>query len=371
MPKKITILHILPNLSRGGAERVCVDILKNLDQEKFSPVLLLFKKNREGKEMGAELVAAGVPIFSLSKRILIDPINFGKIIALIKKIKPDIIHTHLGGDIYGRLAGKILHVPIIVSTEHNLNKNEKKSATYLKRITTKWANKIFAVSESVREDAIIRYQLNPEKITVLYNGIDTNFFRPEDNQNQFQNKDNSHKLVLGALGRLSAQKGFMSLIEAISKTKNKNYSLEIGGVGELENDFKKRIKELELINRVSLLGLVDTKKFLNKIDIFIFPSLWEGLGLAILEAGAMNKPIIASQIEGVREVLDEDNAFLFPAGDDDILAEKIDFVINNLNSSDVKRRVEIVQKIIREKFSVDDMVIKYANWYESLFNKEA
>jgi glycosyltransferase involved in cell wall biosynthesis len=70
-------------------------------------------------------------------------------------------------------------------------------------------------------------------------------------------------------------------------------------------------------------------------------------------------------------VPDEDNAFLFPAGDDDILAEKIDFVINNLNSSDVKRRVEIVQKIIREKFSVDDMVIKYANWYESLFNKEA
>ncbi len=367
MPKKLIVLHILPNLSRGGAERFCVEILKNLDKEKFSPVLLLFKENGSGEEMKLELKKANVPVFAIKKLALIDPINFGQIIKVIKTIKPDIVHTHLGGDIYGRLAAKILKIPIIVSTEHNLNRSEKKKATWLKKITAAWTHKIFAVSQAVREDAILRYKLKPEQITVLYNGIDTNLYTSSNISNRLYNDNNSNKIIIGALGRLSSQKGFMSLIEAAAKTKNKNYLIEIAGEGELEGELKKRIKELELINRVRLVGRVEAKSFLAKIDIFIFTSLWEGLGLAILEAGAMGKPIIASQIGGVREILNEDNAFLFPAGDDDEIAEKIDFVLNNLNSQEVKNKIETTSKIIKEKFELSDMVKKYANWYEKLF----
>jgi glycosyltransferase involved in cell wall biosynthesis len=369
MLKKIIVLHILPNLNRGGAERVCVDILKNLDREKFSPILLLFKENGAGQEMKLELNQANVPIFAIKKLALIDPLNFGKIIATIKQVQPDIIHTHLGGDIYGRLAGKILKIPIIVSTEHNLNRSERKKATWLKKITANWADKIFAVSEAVREDAILRYKLNPEKITVLYNGIDTNLFNPRNALNGSARTDNSKRLIIGALGRLSPQKGFISLVEATAKTKNKNYLLEIAGEGELEGELKKRIKTLELINRVQLVGRVDSKAFLSKIDIFIFSSLWEGLGLAILEASAMRKPIIASQIGGVREIINEESAYLFPAGDDDLMAEKIDWVINNLNSQEVNSKIEMAEKIVKEKFELQDMVTKYANWYEKLSSK--
>ncbi|HZJ41238.1 MAG TPA: glycosyltransferase, partial [Candidatus Saccharimonadales bacterium] len=352
-----------------GAERIAVDILKNLDREHFTPALLLFKDNNQGQELKAELAAANVPIISLHKRLLIDPLNITLIIRAVTKLKPDIIHTHLGGDIYGILAGRLNKVPVIVSTEHNVNKSAKKSAEFIKKINLKSVNKIFAVSNAVREDAITRYHLNPEKITVVYNGIDSAFFDPATVSDWLPGRIGGEKVVIGALGRLSQQKGFMSLIEAAAKTKNKNYLIEIAGVGEMAGELKKRIKDLELINRVRLIGPVNAKNFLSQIDIFILPSLWEGLGLVILEAGASLKPIIASQAGGIMEILNEENAWLFPVGDDDILAQKIDFLINNLNSLETKFKVEAVKNLVKEKFSLEKMITKYSNWYETLLNE--
>lgn len=368
MTKKINILHILPNLSRGGAERVAVDILKNLDRERFAPALLLFKDNHQGEEMRAELSAAGVPIISLHKRLLIDPLNIALIIRAVAKLKPDIIHTHLGGDIYGVLAGRLKKVPIIVSTEHNVNKSARKSAELIKKLNLKSLTKIFAVSSAVREDAISRYHLNPDKITVVYNGVDSNFFDQSTVSDWLPARVDTEKVVIGALGRLSPQKGFMSLIEAAAKTKNKNYLIEIGGVGEMAGELRKRIKDLELINRVRLIGPVNTKNFLSQVDIFVLPSLWEGLGLVILEAAASAKPIIASATGGILEILNEDNAWLFPAGDDDTLAQKIDFLINNLNTQETQFKVEAVKNLVKERFSLEKMVAKYSQWYETLLN---
>jgi len=366
MIKKISVLHILPSLSRGGAERVAVDILKNLDQTHFAPALLLFKDNKQGEELKAELAAAGVPVISLHKRLLIDPLNIALIIRAVTKLKPDIIHTHLGGDIYGILAGKLQKVPVIVSTEHNINQSAKKSAELIKKVNLKSVTKIFAVSNAVREDAISRYHLKPEKITVVYNGIDSQHFDPSKVSDWLPGRSDGEKVIIGAIGRLSQQKGFMSLIEAAAKTKNKNYLIEIAGVGEMAGELQKRIKDLELINRVKLIGPVNARNFLSQIDIFVLPSLWEGLGLVILEAGASEKPIIASATGGILEILNEDNAWLFPVGDDDILAQKIDFLINNLQTAETARKVAAVNELVKEKFSLTKMVAKYATWYEEL-----
>ncbi len=370
MQEKIKVLHILPNLSNGGAERVCVNILKNLNQEIFSPVLLLFKENGEGEDMKLELASTGVPVISLKKRLLIDPLNLYQIIKVVNDFTPDIIHTHLGGDIYGLIAGKLKKTKIIVSTEHNINKNERKVISKFKKINSQFFTKIFAVSQAVREDSILKYEIAPDKITVLYNGIDIDLLtKPEAIESSFR-LDSENKVIIGALGRLSSQKGFICLIEAAAKTKNKNYLINIGGKGELEGELKKRIKDLELINRIQLVGEVKTKKFLQNIDIFVLPSLWEGLGLVILEAGAIGKPIISSGVDGVREILNEENSFFFPVGDDDKLAETIDLVISNLHTSDTQKKIQNLQNIIKEKFSLTDMVKRYSDWYQKLFDEK-
>lgn len=365
MIKKIKILHILPNLSHGGAERVCYNILNNLNLEKFSPSLLLFKENNSGEDFKSILKSKGIEIISLEKKCLIDLKNFYQIIKVIKKIQPDIVHTHLGGDIYGRLAAKLVKTPIIVSTEHNLNYNEKTSATLLKTVSAKYANKIFAVSEAVKIDAIKRYNLKPEKVETIYNGIDLNIFKTEQ-ENTGEEKE---RYIIGALGRLTEQKGFSTLIEAVSKTKHENYQLSIAGKGELETSLKNQIKNQGLETRISLLGTVDAKKFIDDIDIFVFPSHWEGLGLAVLEAAALDKPIIASRIDGVKEIINENSGLLFQAKDANDLAEKIDYLIDNYNSSETQEKIKIAHEIVVKTFSLEKMIKSYESAYENLINE--
>lgn len=362
MPKKIKILHLLPNLSSGGAEKVCYNLLFNLNQEEFSPSLLLFKENGAGETWKKELSDKNIKIISLRKNYLIDLVNFWNIFRTIKKIKPDILHTHLGGDIYGRLAGKIAGVPIIVSTEHNLNQNERRLATVLKKFTSRYAAKIFAVSEAAKNDALKRYSLSPKKITVIYNGIDLNAFKPIE-------REANKPLIIGALGRLTIQKGFETLIEAATKTANKDYLVKVAGTGELEKTLKDKITALGLAKRFELLGEVKASDFLASIDIFVFPSLWEGLGLALLEAGAMAKPIIASETGGIKEIITDDNGWLSPAGNATELAAKIDLVIDNLNSEETKAKTKKIKNLIDSRFNLKIMITAYEKWYRELFLK--
>ncbi|HPY08888.1 MAG: glycosyltransferase [Patescibacteria group bacterium] len=380
MADKIKVMHIIPNLRGGGAERVCFDLLMNLDADKYEKSLILFKDNGEGQIWREQLANRGVKIIALKKQYLFDLKNFREIFSAIKKNKPHILHTHLGGDIYGRLAGFLNKVPIIISTEHNLNKQERKGATCLKTLTSLWADMIFPVSEAVKQDAQKRYRLNPHKLTVIYNGIDTNIFKSKSveslNKDEPRlndvnlNKDKAEKIIIGSLGRLTEQKGFKILIEAISKTKHKNFLVKIGGEGELKEVLQKQIDNLGLSERIFLLGQVDPIDFLKEIDIFVLPSLWEGLGLVVLEAALANKPIIASRVDGLLEIINSDNAWLFTAGDSNELARQIDELIDNLNSEETQRKIASIRKIVEEKFSLTKMVENYSAWYEKLSQKK-
>ncbi len=110
--------------------------------------------------------------------------------------------------------------------------------------------------------------------------------------------------------------------------------------------------------------------FLKKIDIFVLPSLWEGLGLVALEAALANKPIIASRVDGIKEIINSDNAWLFTAGDSNELVRQIDELIDNLNSEETQRKIASIRKIVEEKFSLTKMVENYSAWYEKLSQKK-
>jgi L-malate glycosyltransferase len=363
MSKKIKLVHLLPNLSGGGAEKVCMQILLGIDKKKYQTYLLLFKDNDSslGISEKNELKKNEVKIISLKKLYLLDIFNFFQIIKHLKKIQADILHCHLGGDIYGPLASYFLKKIKIISTEHNINISEKKINRFIKKFTIKRMNKICAVSLAVKNDAVKRYGINDQKISVVYNGVDFNYYQIEKNKDH-----NDSKIILGAMGRLNEQKGHKVLIEACSLLKNQNFILEIAGEGELKNDLEKQIKNLKLNNHLILLGQVDSRKWLNEIDIFIMPSLWEGLGLAVLEAAALKKPIIASAVDGILEILDENNSFLYKKNDPHQLAKIIDYLLENLDSQNVQEKINICYKITLNKFSLDKMIKNYQRIYENI-----
>lgn len=364
MSKKIKILHVLPSLVTAGAERVVHDLLLGLDRERFESSLLLFKDIKANNSWREDILASKINIFSLQKKYLFDLKNFFQLLAIIKKLKPAIVHTHLGADIYGRLAAKIAGVKIIVSTEHNLNHSENFLTRLIKMITIRFAVQVFAVSRAVAKYVRHHYKMPAEKITVVYNGIDLNIFEPSVARQERKQKD--AKLVIGAIGRLTEQKGFKDLIQAVSQTKASNYVVKIAGQGELEDSLRQLIKSLNLESRVELVGLVDSNKFISSLDIFVVPSRWEGLGLVVLEAGALARPIIASEVDGLKEIINPDNGYLFAAGDSLALARKIDEVIGDLQTSVMDSKIQKIRETVKNRFSLNKMIAEYSRWYEEL-----
>lgn len=364
MPKKIKILHVLPSLTKAGAERVVFNLLNNLDQDKYELALLLFKDEGEGLAWKQVLLNKNIEIKCLKKCCLFDFFNFYQIIKYFNNFKPDIVHTHLGGDIYGRLAAKITGIKIIVSTEHNLNVKERYCAWWFKKWTAKFANKIFAVSKSVLEDASKRYRLKEEQVNVIYNGIDFSNFISKNLENE-----KKEIITIGTLSRLTKQKGLHILIKAVAKSREANFVVKVAGTGELKANLEEQIKQLNLTNKVSLVGQVNAPEFLSEIDIFVFPSLWEGLGLALLEAAAMSKVVIASDIDGIKEVVDEETGFLFESGKTDDLANKLDEVVSDFYLPSVQSKAKKLHIKTKTNFSLEKMVTAYDDWYNKLLQE--
>lgn len=360
---KIKIIHILPSFKFGGAERLTVDLLKNLEHSKFE-AKIIFIKPAAKNIWEDELKKNNIPIIKLNKKSKIDIKIFFALVKILKKEKSDIVHTHLFlGHIFGILAAKLARVKCIVSTEHNLNYSEKFYHRLLRKITAKLTNVTIAVSEAVKYYTISYEGIKKDNIIVINNGVETERFL---NRKRRYNKQD---LVIGSIGRLSKQKGFDFLINAIKRINNDKITCCIAGEGEFMNNLQKQIELLNLQAKVKLIGRVnDVTGFLKKIDIFILPSRWEGFGIVILEAGLSGLPVIASRIDGIKEIIDDnDNGLLVNVGDEDQLAQKINDLIKNSKKREILG-INLQNKIIK-KFNIKAITKQYEKIYISIFNK--
>ncbi|MDA3802482.1 MAG: glycosyltransferase [Patescibacteria group bacterium] len=359
--KKIKIDYVIPTLDRGGAERFFVDLVKNLDRNKYEPRLVLYKR---GGDWTKELIAYNIDFVILKKEKKISVSNFISLYKTIKKRKPDIVHTQLGGDIYGVLAAKLARVKNIVTTEVNTNQDESYIYNLVKRFTLSFVSWVVAVSNAVSSDIRKRYKLNPNKVIVIYNGIDLEKFSPSEEKNLLEhNKRKS--FVFGSVGRLTEQKGYKYLIKAFSKIKSKRVKLHIAGEGHLKDELEEEIKKLGLEKRVKLVGHVNSAKFLKEIDAFVLPSLWEGMGIVLVEAALSGVPIIASKVGGIVEVVNKDSAYLVNPQSEEELEEAMEYLRENINSLEVASKIERASKEVKERFEIGEIVNKYQELYNN------
>ncbi len=373
---KIKVLHIVPALRVGGAERLLVDLVSGLDRSRFEAVVLLFDRAVATEEpWRKQLTSAGIRIIEvyenkpLAKLPLIGGLLrslriFLRVKKVVRREKPQLIHAHLFGDFYGRLVGLATGIPVI-STEQNVNVHEPAILRFVKRMTAARIAMTVAVSKAVRSDIIKRYDVPEEKTTIIPNGIDIERFVAQRTDRSYTP---SSTVVFGALARLDPQKGLDTLIEAMAlvQVKDPNIRVRVAGEGMLRPELETHIRKLSLQETIQLIGIVtDTPAFLAEVDAFVMPSRWEGFGIAAVEAGAAGLPVIASRVDGLKEIIeDKVSGVLVEPNDSKELADALLTMAVKVRSGSAQRYGMALRHSVRERFSIQAIVTAYEELYE-------
>jgi glycosyltransferase involved in cell wall biosynthesis len=359
--KRIKIIYIITRLNIGGAEMMLLDLARHLSPEFFEVKVATVVGNGPLVE---DFRKAGIEVSVFEKKGKIGLGVIWKIRRYLRREKPEIVHTHLfGGDTWGRAAAILARVPIIISTEHNTNLDEGWGKRKIKKFLSFFTKKIVAVSQAVRDYSVARDRIKAKKIVVIPNGIEIEKFSVAE-KDRF-----SDPPVVSVVGRLEEQKGHKYLFEALNLIKTIPWVLWVVGDGSLKSNLELLAKDLDLRERIIFLGARrNIAEILSQIDIFVLPSLWEGLGLAVLEAAAAGKPIVASRVGGIPEIItDGKTGILVEPKNVKSLADGLEHML--LGVSEAKAMGERAREMVKEKFGVEIMVEQYEQLYKNLVNK--
>lgn len=369
---KIKIVYFIPQLLIGGTERHLYDLVTHLDKELFECVVWC---PGPWGPIGNELLQAGIKIirFKFPYRIFFFH-RFLKPIYYLKSKRFQIFHSYGYGPHYiDTIIAKLSGIPIYISSRRNIRHWSGGEKLHLgERIRNHFSDLVIANSEAVKKKSIEIEKIEPEKIKVIYNGVDFTKINLSSEKSQYKKGLGIPEdyTVIGNLANLKPVKGQKLLIEAFAKIFKKvnKVKLVISGEGPEKENLLKLADNLNIKDSITIVNsYLNRFELLNLFDIFVFPSLAEGFPNAIIEAMVMGKPVIASNVGGIPEaVIDGETGFLFETESD---------LINKLN-------VLISDEVIREKmgmngreraqrvFSLNEKIKEYEELYENLLHRK-
>jgi len=367
----INVLHILMKLSLGGGvSKQLSAVLEHYNLKEFSPIVCSIT---DRSDLINNNQIPGVEVICLNK-------SGWKAVKELYKIMRQrnihVVHTReYRASLYGRIAARLAKVPCIISSFHLTYPEKSRSRRLTRRLVNNLASlftdKIVAVSEAVRRD-ILQYEKIPEeKVCVIYNGIDKKDFTTIDGKYIRQElRIPLGATVIGTVGRLVSQKGHKYLLAAFALIKNEfpGARLLLVGEGSRMDELKNYAKGLSVDKEVIFAGLrSDIPQMLSAMDIFVFPSLWEGLGNALLEAMAAGKPVIATNIPPIREVINSEQAgILVPPADPAAIASAVRLLLQDRALAASLGKTS--QERAFSSFGIDRTVTMYLDLYKGILS---
>jgi len=386
------VVHIITRLDMGGSAQNTLLTCRELSR-KYEIVFVhglsiesqMTDQERETVDRGIrEAVERGVKVIaipSLMRRI--SPVQDLKALfwlwRLLIRERPSMVHTHTSkGGILGRPAGKFAGVPIIVHTPHghvfygHFGPLVSKFFLLTERVMARITDRMVALTEAERNDYIALSVSSPEKIATIHSGVDVDrFMNVQVNIAEKKRRLglNSKGLVVGTVGWLLPIKGPVHLLKAMPYVWE-NYPeacLIFVGKGDLEKELREEVNRMKAWDKVKFLGWRDDiPEIMQVLDVFVLPSMNEGMGRVLVEAMAGGKPVVASRVGGILDLVKEgQNGFLAEPGDEKGLAIAIKKLLD-----DKKMRDEMGKKgrEMATEFSEEKMVEKIDVLYESLLN---
>jgi glycosyltransferase involved in cell wall biosynthesis len=271
-------------------------------------------------EFARELEARGVPLDEIRLRADVDPLAFGEVVAHLSRQRPRILHTHLvHADVYGQLAGAIARVPLRLSTKHGFNEfREGRFFGVADRSVGSLAHVHIAISEGLAHYLAETEGFDEERFEIVHYGISAqNGVRPY--------AESTPRLL--CIGRLIPIKGHLVLLRALAQARARlpDVTLDVAGRGPLEPALKELGRELGVDEAVRFLGYVSpVQRAVEDAAIVVVPSLGEGFGMVALEAMERARPVIASAVGGLPEIVEDGRTGLVvEPGDAEALADAI------------------------------------------------
>jgi glycosyltransferase involved in cell wall biosynthesis len=376
----VKICYIITKLELGGAQKVALYIGENINKDIFEDFIIAGRGGILDDKVDKRL-----KFYQLKSLVReISPVKDLKalfhIYLTLKREKPDIVHTHSSkAGVVGRIAAKLAGVKIIVHTIHGYGFNDtqkgylKRIYIYLEKFCALMSDKLIAVSKEDIKKGIKHKIAAEDKYVLIRAGINTDFYKkfiPNPNFRKELGIDKNAKIVV-TIGPFKPQKNLGDFINAaaIAAESVENIVFLIVGDGEQRGKLESMIKNLNLKNKVILLGWrTDIAEILTASDVFVLTSLWEGLPCTILEAMCCLKPVIANAVDGIKEIISENQTgFLIEPCNYKSTAEKIVYLLTN--EPILKKMGQNAKNSIGQEFNIDHTVKQHEKLYLQLYKK--
>lgn len=362
-----TLVHLTSSLKIGGAESVLCSIIDHLDPAQFNHHVIYFHDGPYSERLRSK----GITLHQVKGLFfLYDPIFCLRLFRLIKKLNPSCIHALLWtGNIYGRIIGRILHIPVVSAIHRNIDQDGI-VRSFLERFTAAYAQKIVVVSDEAAHTLRARNSWIPaERIQVIRNGVNADEVRARGMQFQKSRYDlglSDEHFVIGSVGRFEPIKRYDLLLESFTLVNN-NYPLTrlvLIGIGSQEQYLRTKAQSLGIEQYVTFVIGENAQYYYSIFDCFVQSSDREGISIALLEAMSFSLPCIVTNVSKQHSVITSGiDGIVVPAGNMRHLADAITQII-----LDETKRISMgynAQQTVRERFSLDTMISAYRNVFNA------
>ena len=366
------VLQLIDGLNVGGAEVLLRDLTSGLQQAGYRVSVCYSTPG----PLVREIAALGVPMTRLPRLARIDPLLLANMVRVMRRDRPQVVHTHLfKSDFHGRVAARLSGVPVVVSTLHNTHawaKNPVMGRLYSG--SARFADRLIAVSDEVREFAIAHRYAAPDKIASIANGVDMRRFVGQEQAGQQVRRELGIALdapLIGIVARLSPQKDHHTFLQAAAEIIKALPAarLLIVGDGPLRAELTAATQSLGLQHHVVFSGIrSDIPAVLGALDLLVFSSRWEGLPVALLEGMAAARPVVATAVGGVPGVIvDGTTGILVPPGEPAALAQACVRVLRS--ATQATQMGQAGRTRVETQYSIEAMIRQTVALYETLLEQ--
>lgn len=316
----VRVVYLTHSLAVGGAEELILNTVMRLPRDRYEPIVCTFE--RTPGPIGREIAAHGIAVRALGVEPGIrHPFDWWTIRAALRELQPAIVHTFLlPASLYGRAAAVAAHVPVIIGTEVNIYERKQRHHIVAERWLASRSKCVVVSAEAVKDAYVRQLGISRDAVRVVYNSVNwqrlDSTMEPREVRQQLGIPDD--RLTVGVVATLQEKKGHRVLLDALATTPGlERVWLMLVGDGPSRAMLEGYARDRGIADRVTFCGTRrDLGNLLPAMDVFALPSLWEGLPLALLLAMGAGRPVVATRLAGIPEVVtDGETGLLVPAGD--------------------------------------------------------